>query len=79
MTKTFGEPVEKVLFVFDGTQAPDINALTAQVGGAGQRDGSCSGGRLFGSSRAALRQLVCSSALFPPGLSCPFAFRSLRR
>ncbi|KAL4442033.1 hypothetical protein ABPG77_011294 [Micractinium sp. CCAP 211/92] len=31
VTKTFGEPVEKVLFVFDGTQAPDINALTAQI------------------------------------------------
>ena len=30
-TKTFGEPVEKVLFVFDGQKAPDMNALVAQV------------------------------------------------
>ncbi|PRW56581.1 hypothetical protein C2E21_4769 [Chlorella sorokiniana] len=30
-TKTFGEPVEKVLFVFDGQKAPDMNALVAQI------------------------------------------------
>ena len=33
MVKTFGESVEKVLFVFDGQKAPDMNALVAQVGG----------------------------------------------
>jgi threonine aldolase len=31
VTKTFGEESEKVLFVFDGTQAPDMNALIAKV------------------------------------------------
>lgn len=31
VTKTFGESVEKVLFVFDGTQAPDMNTLVAKV------------------------------------------------
>jgi hypothetical protein len=29
--KEFGESVEKVLFVFDGTQAPDMNSLIAKV------------------------------------------------
>ena len=29
--KTFGDAVQKVLFVFDGQQAPDITALTAQA------------------------------------------------
>lgn len=33
VVKTFGEPVEKVLFVFDGQKAPDMNSLVAQVGG----------------------------------------------
>ena len=32
MVKTFGESVEKVLFVFDGQKAPDMNALVSQVG-----------------------------------------------
>lgn len=31
VTKTFGEDVEKILFVFDGTKAPDMNALTSQI------------------------------------------------
>ncbi|KAL4858405.1 hypothetical protein ACK3TF_001386 [Chlorella vulgaris] len=29
--KEFGESVEKVLFVFDGTQAPDMNSLIAKI------------------------------------------------
>lgn len=31
MTKTFGEPLTKVLYVFDGAAPVDLNAITATV------------------------------------------------
>ena len=44
VTKTFGDAVQKVLFVFDGQQAPDIHALTAQASqGAAARCGVAGG------------------------------------
>jgi hypothetical protein len=37
VSKTFGDASTKVLFVFDGQQAPDMNSLIAKVGAAGAR------------------------------------------
>ena len=45
MEKKFGEESEKVLFVFDGQQAPDMESLTAKArreGGGGARGGLAS-------------------------------------
>lgn len=87
MTKTFGEGVEKVLFVFDGTQAPDMNALTAQVGLAGRAaDRARAAGRAAGLKSSALalgdlglKSSIALSAAHPPPRPALLPSRSLRR
>jgi hypothetical protein len=58
VTKTFGEEVEKVLFVFDGTQAPDMNSLIAKVGTGQHKGGHVRAAALLAASVQS--SLLCS-------------------
>ena len=68
--KTFGDAVQKVLFVFDGQQAPDITALTAQASDSAAA--VCRAQRCVGQSRmAALAMRPAPPATHTPAPCLP--------